>query len=125
MPWRLDSHTFAPACAANTPAMRPTGPVPPNTTTFKSARPVAWRFNSAASTHATIAAAVVNEPLGSAISETTNGLTMALRARSSMSAASSTSRPPRKMPVRATPLGPREKIVSWVRPAIASRPTSL
>ena len=37
-----------------------------------------------------------------------------------MSAASSASRPPMKMPVRATPLGPREKIVSCVRPAIAS-----
>jgi hypothetical protein len=37
-------------------------------------------------------------------------------ARSSMSAASSASRPPMKMPVRATPLGPREKIASCVRP---------
>ena len=52
-----------------------------------------------------------------------NGGTIAACASSSMSAASSTSRPPMKMPVRATPFGPREKIASWVRPLIASRPT--
>lgn len=80
---------------------------------------------SAASTQATIAAAVVYEPLGSAITDTTKGLTMAALARSTMSAAIVASRPPMKMPVRATPLGPREKIVSCVRPAMPSIVTSL
>ena len=73
---------------------------------------------------ATIAAAVENAPLGSAISETTKGLTIESFALSIMSAATLALRPPMKMPVRATPLGPREKIASWVRPFTPSRPTS-
>jgi len=52
------------------------------------------------------------------------GLTIEAFERSSMSAASSASRPPMKMPVRATPFGPREKMVSCVRPLMLSMPTS-
>ena len=42
MPLRLDRKTSAPACAAITPAMRPTGPVPPRMTTRWPSRPCAW-----------------------------------------------------------------------------------
>ena len=59
-----------------------------------------------------MAAAVVKAPLGSAKTETSNGGTMAARAAASMSSARWMSRPPRKIPVRATPLGPREKMAS-------------
>ena len=124
MPLRLDRNTSAPAPAAITPAMRPTGPVPPRITTRCPASACAWWRCNADSTHASIAAAVVYAPLGSAISETTNGLTIDAFERSSMSAASSASRPPMKMPVRDTPFGPREKTVSCVSPPIASGPTS-
>ncbi len=66
---------------------------------------------------------MVYAPLGSANSDTAKGGTMAPRARSSMSAAIATSRPPMKMPVRFTPLGPREKMASCVRPATPSSVT--
>ncbi len=65
--------------------------------------------------YATMPAAVVNAPLGSANTETSNGGTMAFLAVSSISIAACRSRPPRKMPVRLTPLGPREKIASCTR----------
>jgi len=58
MPLRLDSSTSAPAWAAMTPATRPTGPVPPRMTTREPAS-AAPRRCSAASTQATMAAAVV------------------------------------------------------------------
>ena len=67
---------------------------------------------------------MVYEPLGSASKDTMKGSTIDALDRSSMSAASKGSRPPMKMPVRFAPFGPREKIVSWVRPAMPSRPTS-
>ena len=102
-------------------AIPPTGPVPPSTRTRL---PPKGRCRCAAqrclSRSRRAAAAVVYAPLGSAKTDTSNGGTIALRARSSMSAASDTSRPPMKMPVRPTPFGPREKIASCVRPATLS-----
>ena len=62
----------------------------------------------------------MNAPLGSAISETLNGGTIARRAFSSMSAATMASRPPMKMPVRSRPFGLRENTASWVSAATPS-----
>ncbi len=65
---------------------------------------------------ATIAAAVVNEPAGSANSEMTNGGTIAFFAASSMSSAAPASLPPMNTPVRAPMFGGREKIASCTNP---------
>jgi hypothetical protein len=70
-----------------------------------------------------MAAAVVKEPAGSANTETWNGGNIALRAAASMSSARIAFLPPMKMPVRLAPLGPREKIASWVSPATSPSST--
>ena len=104
---------------ASTPAMRPTGPVPPRINTRLPLRPramVLLQRGLDAGDHRRgggVGAAGVGHQRDD------EGLDHRLLRRSSMSAASSASRPPMKMPVRATPLGPREKIVSCVRPATA------
>ena len=66
------------------------------------------------STQATAAAAVVNAPLGSTSTDTSNGGTIAFLAASNICSAVLRSRPPMNRPVRFTPLGPREKIASCV-----------
>ena len=72
---------------------------------------------------ATIAAAVVNEPAGSANTEISKGGTIAFLARSIMSSASMARLPPMNMPVRFTPSGPREKIASCTSPVTSSMVT--
>ena len=93
----------------------PTTPVAPKTE--KAAPRSARSFFSLSvfSTTAIIAAAVVNEPAGSANSEISNGLNSALPAASSMSSATSASLPPMKTPVRAASRGERENMASWTR----------
>jgi hypothetical protein len=68
---------------------------------------------------------VVNAPLGSANTDTSNGGTIALRAACSMSAAMAMSRPPMYMPVRSAPFGPREKIASCTSDVTSSTMTSV
>ena len=106
-----------------TPDAVPTTPVAPNTETAapRSSRP--FFSLSVFSTTAIIAAAVVNEPAGSANSEISNGFKSALPAASSMSSARSASLPPMKTPVRAASRGDRENIASWTRPVISSSET--
>src|SRR3546814_7932330 len=57
-----------------------------------------------------MAAAVVNDPAGSANTDISKGGTIALRAAPSMSSARTALRPPMNTPVRFAPRGPREKI---------------
>ena len=79
---------------------KPTTPVAPNTATLT---PFQSRLNfcfSWRSTQATMAAAVVNDPAGSANTEHSNGGTIAFLAASIMSRAMMASLPPMKKPVR-------------------------
>ncbi len=79
---------------------KPTTPVAPNTATLV---PFQARSNfcfSCRSTQATMAAAVVNEPAGSAKIEHSNGGTIAFWAASIMSSDMMASLPPMKNPVR-------------------------
>ncbi len=68
------SVTCAPSSAAITADANPTTPVAPNTETFSPSKRRPCFSRSIFSARATIAAAVVNEPAGSANSEITNGL---------------------------------------------------
>ena len=99
-----------------TAVQKPTTPVAPKTAMRASFRPRSNFACSAFSTLATIAAAVVNEPAGSANTETRKGGTIAFFAASNMSSASETSLPPMKMPVSTPASGGREKMASCTRP---------
>ena len=102
-----------------------TTPVPPNTTTrlpFSSVLNLSLRAFSA---QATMAAAVVNEPAGSANTGISKGGTIAALARFIMSRASIARLPPMNMAVRFTPSGPREKIASCTSPVTSSTVTEV
>src|SRR6202521_3479571 len=108
-----------------TPAEKPTTPVAPNTATFRPRRS-RWCFSrSVFSTHATSAAAVVNDPAGSANTDSPNGGTSAFLAAAIMSRASTAFLPPKNIPVRAPVFGGREKMASWTRPGTSPRLTSV
>jgi hypothetical protein len=72
---------------------------------------------------ATIAAAVVKAPEGSAMTQISKGGNIASRAAASASSASTRSRPPRKTQVRGAFAGARENIASCTRPRTSSAPT--
>ena len=96
----------------------------PNTATFRPRRS-RFRFSRRVfSTQATKAAAVVNDPAGSANSDNPNGGTSACFACAIMSSASTAFLPPKNIPVRAPVFGGREKMASWTRPEISPRLTS-
>ena len=102
-----------------------TTPVPPNTTTRLPLNSVENVSLSAFSAQATMAAAVVKEPAGSANTEISNGGTIAALARFIMSRASMARLPPMNMAVRFTPSGPREKIASCTSPVTSSTVTDV
>ena len=105
--------------------MAPTGPVAPKTATRLPLRSVPFAFRCC-STTATMPAAVVKAPDGSAITEISKcGGIIAFFAASSMSMARSGSRPPISTPVRLPSWGARENIASWTRPVTSLRSTSL
>ena len=106
-----------------TAAEKPTTPVAPKTAVFN---PVRLRFflsTNVFSTHATIAAAVVNDPAGSAKNEMPNGGTSAFLAAASMSRARIAFLPPTNIPVRTPVFGGREKIASCTRAPTSSSVT--
>src|SRR4051812_36311166 len=102
---------------------KPTTPVAPKTASFRSFKLRLFLSFNTFSTHATIAAAVVNEPAGSAKNEMPNGGTSAFLAFSSMSSAAIAFLPAMNIAVRAPTFGGREKIASCTRPVISSSVT--
>ncbi len=72
-----------------------------------------------------MAAAVVNEPAGSAKAEISKGFKSVARKRSIMSRASPASLPPMKTPVRAASFGERENIASWTSAVTSSSVTTI
>ena len=96
---RPTSVTLAPAFAQITAEATPTGPVPPSITTFDLSRFWLNLSFKCFSVIATIPAAVVNAPLGSANTETSKGGTICFFASSIISIASCVSLPPKKIPV--------------------------
>ncbi len=102
---------------------KPTTPVAPNTATFVPFQPLLNLVRSTRSTQATMAAAVVNEPAGSANVERPNGGTSAFSAASIMSSARMASLPPMNRPVRTPKFGGREKMASCVSAVTSSSVT--
>src|SRR4029079_9535789 len=96
--------------AAMTAEEKPTTPVAPKTASFRSFKLRFFLSSNHFSTHATMAAAVVNEPAGSAKNEMPNGGTSAFLAAESMSRARMAFLPQMNMPVRTPVMGRREKI---------------
>ena len=123
VPSRATKVTDAPSSAAITADAVPTTPVAPKTETAAPRSARSFFSFSVFSTTAIIAAAVVNEPAGSANSEISNGLNSALPAASSMSRARSASLPPMKTPVRTASRGERENMASWIRSVISPSET--
>ena len=95
-----------------TPDAVPTTPVAPKTNGGAAKASTLVLLRKVFSTTAIIAAAVVNDPAGSANSEISNGFRSAFSAASSMSSARKASLPPMNTPVRAASRGDRENIAS-------------
>jgi hypothetical protein len=125
MPSWPTSVTSAPSSPAITAAENPTTPVAPKTAILRPFNPSFFFSVSVFSTQATIAAAVVNDPFGSAKNEMPNGGTSAFLAFDSMSRASVAFLPPKNIPVLTPILGGRENIASCTRPVTSSSVTLL
>ncbi len=96
-----------------TPEEKPTTPVAPKMMTLVPLRVRFFFSFSTFSTQATMAAAVVKEPAGSAKIEISNGLSSAPLALSIMSRARIASLPAKKTAVFTASRGERENMASW------------